>query len=272
MEIATCNHKKETLASAPAYAGMIVADCLRCGQRRRYKQGDDLSLVIMKLGRINGAIVMPPVGIPLGVTKEESLLVRAGWDKLKDGAEEKVFQEKLQQLTVPPVTELEQPEPVTGPEPAAEPEPEPEPVKTYYCKKCEYSTPDKNTLIGHYSSEHSWHHREKDQKRSGPEPGPVPQFDVPDLSTMNKQGKGKFYDEHTTEILADLEKLGLIKMLERWQISRGGWINIRRRWQRKGIVVNDPSEVKEHTDRIFREEALAPPPKKPIRIPTASGL
>lgn len=33
--------------------------------------------------------------------------------------------------------------------------------KTYLCKKCPFTTPDKGKLVGHYASVHSWRHNPK---------------------------------------------------------------------------------------------------------------
>ena len=101
MEIAICDHHNEIESAVERGTRSVVAECQRCGQIRQYKDGDKHSAVITHLGRINAAIVMPPAGIPLEVSKEESLLVRAGWDKGQDDAEEKEFQEKQQILTGP---------------------------------------------------------------------------------------------------------------------------------------------------------------------------
>ena len=39
-----------------------------------------------------------------------------------------------------------------------------EPVKVYSCKKCDFTTPDKYKLIGHYGSKHSWRHAAEQKK------------------------------------------------------------------------------------------------------------
>ncbi|KKN12108.1 hypothetical protein LCGC14_1019790 [marine sediment metagenome] len=36
--------------------------------------------------------------------------------------------------------------------------------KIYSCKKCDFNTPEKRKLIGHYSSVHSWWHNEKPEE------------------------------------------------------------------------------------------------------------
>lgn len=38
--------------------------------------------------------------------------------------------------------------------------------KIYSCKRCDFKTPDKNKLVGHYSSVHSWWHEEEKEQQS----------------------------------------------------------------------------------------------------------
>jgi len=129
-----------------------------------------------------------------------------------------VAQEEVQE---PPV-ELEPVQEV----PAA-PAPE-EPVKMYYCKKCSYSTPDRYKLVSHYSSEHSWWHRE-------PEPAAEEQLkfglgllrdDVikaftQDLATgRNRQGELHYgiseYDVYIEALCERNDLKSIAKMLYHW--------------------------------------------------------
>lgn len=66
---------------------------------------------------------------------------------------------------------------------------------------------------------------------------------VPDLSKWGNAKKGRFYDKHRDEILADLAKLGAPKLRKKWQMSSPGWIGMKKRWRAQGIVIVDPGEI-----------------------------
>ena len=91
MKIGECEHTEEHKNAAGD--GLTYAVCARCNQHRLYREGDNGSTVITKLGYIDEAVVMPPPGIPLDVTKDEVILVQKGWDIIngisKPGQEEK---------------------------------------------------------------------------------------------------------------------------------------------------------------------------------------
>ncbi len=81
MELATCNHKEENLGT---FEGQILVACTICGQSRRYKKGDNFSVVITSIGRIGEAIVMPPAGVKFdGISPEDYRLIAVGWDMLQ---------------------------------------------------------------------------------------------------------------------------------------------------------------------------------------------
>ncbi len=80
METILCEHV-ETVEKVPG-TDLQVAQCSLCGQTRKFKDSDEYSLVITKLGRIDGKIVMPKAGQKLELSPEESRLVREGWELL----------------------------------------------------------------------------------------------------------------------------------------------------------------------------------------------
>ena len=77
MELVDCEHKEVTAIKTN---GQAEASCAVCGQARKYIDGDEHSVVITKIGRINDAVVMPPPGTALEISPEESRLVKEGWD------------------------------------------------------------------------------------------------------------------------------------------------------------------------------------------------
>jgi len=90
MEFADCKHIEEDTLGVSQ--GLTYTVCTTCGQTRRYKRGDDLSIVITKLGRIGDAIVLPLPGQSLDITPEETRLVREGFDIIE---EERLFKKNL---------------------------------------------------------------------------------------------------------------------------------------------------------------------------------
>ena len=92
-----CEHSKETCIHV--IDDMISVSCTRCGQVRAYKRDDVHSTVIKKLGRIDGAVVMPPAGVRLeNLTPEEHRAVSEGWERLQNVQEETEFKKKLDRL------------------------------------------------------------------------------------------------------------------------------------------------------------------------------
>ncbi len=78
MEIANCEHQEEI--SLGNTDGPTHGICTICGQEREYVEGDDDSEVIIKLGRIDGALVLPPAKTRFRISPAETRLVQQGWD------------------------------------------------------------------------------------------------------------------------------------------------------------------------------------------------
>ncbi len=193
MNIADCNHIKESTIGVNN--GLRLVTCDICSRARQYRSGEDGSEVITRIGRIGSAIIVPPAGSRFNITPEESRFVKEGWDIINEREGKRrakgshVSKRETKPVSKPASIVSPEPEPVSKPasivspepEPVSKVKPEPEEVpvhpvqeempveaveapaesKIYYCKKCDYSTPDKYKLISHYSSAHSWHHREQ---------------------------------------------------------------------------------------------------------------
>ena len=220
METTICNHI-EIVEGIPGT--VQIATCTLCGQARRFKDTDEASEVITKLGWINGKIVVPRAGTRYALTPEESRWVKEGWDTIRESQDEKQFQKKLRALTkTPPL--------VPTPELEPGPEPEPGPGKIYYCKKCDFSNPDKRKLIGHYSSAHSWHHREPTGE------APPPTETVEKIKVKSRKQKGK-YDERREDILLDYGQMTIVDLEKKWNIPTHSFPSIKRRWKAQGIEI-----------------------------------
>ena len=80
MEIITCIHNDVIKKDG---GGVEIGTCRNCGQVHRYTEGDPYSDVIVKLGRIDGKLVMPKSGQKLkGLTPEETRCVSEGYGKI----------------------------------------------------------------------------------------------------------------------------------------------------------------------------------------------
>ncbi len=93
MEVVVCNHS-ETKEYLPGL-DLQVARCSLCGQERKFKVEHKDSIVVTKLGRIDGAVVLPSAGTRYEITPEESRLVREAWDIVQEEKYERQFQEKM---------------------------------------------------------------------------------------------------------------------------------------------------------------------------------
>lgn len=126
LELANCEHDEKVISTTDGLPRVI---CSLCGQRRRFKQGDDYSTVITLLGRKDGAIVMPPVATALELTPEESRFVKEGWDIVNQrppsGRGFPVAKRASKPTPEPTPEPIPEPTPELTPEPAPEPAPEP---------------------------------------------------------------------------------------------------------------------------------------------------
>ena len=80
------------------------------------------------------------------------------------------------------------------------------PEKIYSCKYCDFKTPVKGIIIGHYASKHSWWHRKKEGEVE--EPMAVEQSPAPIMRRTYKQLEqklGDFFMFVTEEDLAELD-------------------------------------------------------------------
>ncbi|MDP2735070.1 MAG: hypothetical protein Q8P12_02580 [bacterium] len=95
METSICSHDEIVEDLAVVGGELHAGVCSICGQVRRFEGPYDDD-VITKLGRIDGKIVMPLAGQKLvGLTPEETRIVRAGFDTQQETKEEVKFQEKM---------------------------------------------------------------------------------------------------------------------------------------------------------------------------------
>ncbi len=179
MDTIVCEHA-ETMEEVPGL-GLTIAKCSLCGQIRKFKDGEKESEVLVKLGRIDGKLVMPKVGVPLPqLTPEETRLVREGYDNQRaKGQQEK---------------------------------------------------PQKKAVVIKVRS-----------------------FD------------GTSYDQHRDEILADRLSLGQRATLDKWGITDGTWVNIKRYWRSLGIVVRNLDKGYSLSLRK-RQEAREEAPAEPIEV------
>jgi len=230
--------------------------------------GDEYSIVITKLGRIDGAIVMPPAGIKLDITPEVSRLVREGWDIINRGSEPpSPFMERKPKPVVeqPPVTK-----PPAEVEPVAETAPELEPApaveaptqKIYSCRKCDFTTPDKYKLIGHYSSVHSWWHEEQIIKE---EPIVSKEFTESTLKPdgwdkMSLKQRQVWYDEQKQGIVTDLATMGSYETRKKWGITNSTLDGLLRRWEEPPLPKRErrgPSSTPIRSKRYGKSRPLA---------------
>lgn len=148
---------------------------------------------------------------------------------------------------------------------------DPKPVKIYYCKECDFSTPDRYGLTSHYSSEHSWHHRKEEEKTSQPAPveertQPEPAQDAPappvSLKPANWVGmkypaKAQWYDRHKDRILKDHATLKRSEFEQLWGIASSTLHGLRQRWaskkrsapKRRPVLTPEPAEREEVAPR-----------------------
>ncbi len=251
MEIATCEHKEVTAVNQTN--DYSEASCAICGQRRTFVIGDEESEVITKIGRINGAIVLPPAKTRYLITPEETRLVREGWDIKNTEKGNRLAKGAPREVPPPKVAVEEKPGP--EPEPAPTPEPVEEPVeepaqeiseqpkseKIYHCKKCDFSTPDLRKLTSHYSSVHSWHHRNKEatakieSKSVGEksviseEPVAIPK-ETPVFKRKERYGKRRslsFWKENREKVITDYNSMTLLKFYRTWHLSSNTWPKLR---------------------------------------------
>jgi len=216
MALADCKHTEEK--EFGTRDGKTLVACTTCGQTRRYIAGDEFSIVITKLGRIDGAIVMPPVATRLSITPEESRLVREGWDIINapskplrhvvelepDIVEEKGDKNKL--YFDKPREEILSDKKVTKP-----PAPKPDPAAVI-----EQPVMKEVTKVPSESTE------------SVLKPANWPQ--------MLLAQKKKWHDERKQEILTDLATIGSFATRRKWGLTHSTLGGLLKRWGEPPLV------------------------------------
>lgn len=213
MKLANCTHEEER--SLGTSQGKVFLNCPTCGQTRRYIVGQEDSVTITHVGRINGAIVMPPTGVALDISPEESRFVKEGWD---------ILNERTERHTVKgaPISKIRAP-----------------------AVAIEENEDHQQEILADYEQmyvvdlEKKWGMprgkfcRLKKKWEAAGVIIPTAYADR-DLTSNTQE---TYYDQHRDEILADRLSIGHGKALTKWKIAYSVWLKLSRRWRGKGIEV-----------------------------------
>lgn len=277
METITCEHT-ETVEEVPG-TKLQVAVCSLCGQTRKITISGEgtRSEVISKIGRIDGRIVMPPVGHSLDLSPEESRLVRAGWDSLR--------------------------EPVADRRTSQSGSPKRAPVKLSPESR-ELCESHKEEMIADYDNmtyaeflrkwgisaqvwvvlRDEWHiplRKKKEPEQEDvvrevvpeeakaevipepelkPTPEPIPAAETPPPKASKKSRPRKY--EHKHEIVFDYGQISIRELCKKWGMARGTFYYLKRTWEADGVLF--PDAYTEEPEPI----AETPPVTEPIGRPS----
>ncbi len=220
METIECNHQETVRGLSGEFridTCNRIAICKLCGQVRQFKDGDEWSVVIRKLGRIDGKFVLPKTGAKLLITPEESRLVREGFDRLQEQEQETKFQKKLGVLTEA--------------KPKAKPTPPPSP---------------EGKLRG-WEKYHA-DRRAREAAESSKEPTPQSVQPAETIEKVRAQAKRRKYPRHRKQrpgkyerdmkgILADCGQMPDAELECKWGIARGGFYGVKKTWRARGIDI-----------------------------------
>ena len=193
LETIVCAHK-ETVRGVPG--GIQQATCTLCGQTRRFKDTDEESVVITKLGRIDGKVVIPKAGIRFAITPEETRWFNEGRDMMRKKEEEAEFQEKMGAMKAKAST----------PVPTQIPEVEKKPLDSI-------SEPEPSENI-----------QKETASEVVAEPRKLPRMHSKRLA---------FCERHKKEMVADYYSMTLRAYFHKWRISAQTWIKLREIWSVK---------------------------------------
>ncbi len=205
--MAVCNHE-ETIEEVPG-SSLRLAQCVLCGQTRKYTDNDPIySSVIVKLGRIDGKIVMPGEGVKIGdLSPEETRLVREGWDTINQRGEGKGHRRSRY---------------------------EPHPKQRQPASAARAQKKTEEVLIPPAVITPS----DKPERK---EPTPRDKYweDRRALEAAKKEERLTYFNQHRDEILADRLRIGHGRTMIKWRIGAITWAELKRKWVEQGIRVPD---------------------------------
>lgn len=240
LETIVCDHEE----TVEGELGTIqIATCSVCGQTRQFKDTDEESVVITKLGRIDGKIVIPKAGTRFAITPEETRWLNEGRDMMREKQEEAEFQEKMRTMTKasPPVP-VQEPEVETG-KPIEDGGAVPrarwgrQPYRVHD-KAMEALEAKKGAIledivnIGVRQTRKKYRINERQWGELRKEWNIV-------ITQGTRQTIYDKFDDKMQEVLDDYTKMTISALEKKWHLAKHGWYYLKQRWVKQGVTIPD---------------------------------
>lgn len=252
MKIVKCEHNEKVLTIID---GLTKVVCSHCGQCRRFKQGDDYSTVITRLGRRDGGYVIPPAETKYDITPEESRFVKEGYQIINTFVETlppqpnrkmtnwDLYWANIREQEAKPVEQMKVPDsraaklgrPQTGETLKCvdcgtdiyvkKYRLDEDPGAKHRCKKCaekHYQPPSKRKegTMSHVLPVTSTENATEEPATAEPAPKKKGRY--------NKRHPLSYWDNKREELMADYRSMSLIKFFEKWHLCSTVWMKVRK--------------------------------------------